>query len=336
MYTLEDHKSLRSLNSFGVDAEALHWATYEHADDLSALFDCMDTNQQWMVLSGGNNVLFTRNFDGTILHPTNQGIQIVDNNSQWATVRVQAGVEWDDLVAWAVEQGLGGIENLSLIPGYVGAAPVQNIGAYGAEAKDSIESVCCWLTDERRTIRLANEACHFGYRDSIFKHALRGKAIILSVDFKLSRQPAFHVRYGELSRTIDALGGMSLHHIREAVISIRRSKLPDPKELGNAGSFFKNPVVTRAVAEQLASRYPNMPQYPSGEGSVKLAAGWLIDQCGLKGTRHGNVGVHLHQALVLVNYGGTTGMEIIEFAHFVQQRVHELFGIAIDMEVNQI
>ena len=336
MYRIEDHKQLRSSNSFGVDAEALHWATYENSCDLFALFDQMVDGEPWMVLSGGNNVLFTHSYEGTVFHPLSCDIRIMKTNDEHALVKVDAGVEWDDFVAWAVERGLGGVENLSLIPGYVGAAPVQNIGAYGAEAKDTIESVCCWLSDDRQVVSLSRKECRFGYRDSIFKHELRHRAIILSVNFLLSRKPTFHVRYGDLSRAVDALGGMSLHNIREAVIGIRRSKLPDPKELGNAGSFFKNPVVTAEVAARLITQYPDMPQYTADEGGVKLAAGWLIEHAGLKGVRHGSVGVHVHQALVLVNYGGATGKEIVDFAHFVQHSVHEAFGIAIDMEVNQI
>ena len=251
-----------------------------------------------------------------------------------ALVRVGAGAEWDDFVGWAVGQGLGGIENLSLIPGCAGAAPVQNIGAYGVEAKDTIESVECYLPDEDRVVALSNAECRFGYRDSVFKRELRSRAVILSVLFGLSRRSEFRLRYEDVSRRVDELGGPSLKNIREAVVAIRRAKLPDPKVLGNAGSFFKNPVVSEEQAARLLARWPDMPRYGAGEGFVKLAAGWLIDRCGWKGRRMGPVGVHDRQALVLVHYGGGTGADVMRLARAVQRDVAERFGVRIDMEVN--
>ena len=249
-------------------------------------------------------------------------------------VRAEAGVEWDDLVAWAVERDLWGIENLSLIPGKVGAAPVQNIGAYGAEAKDAIESVEMFCTDTCNTLILSREHCAFGYRESVFKHALRGRVVITAVTFRLSRRPRPDLGYGDLLRETEARGGATLRNIREAVCAIRRSKLPDTAVLGNAGSFFKNPVVEAAVAERLRTDYPALPLYPAAEGRMKLAAGWLIEQAGMKGHREGCVGVHDRQALVLVNYGGATGSEVLALAHKVQEAVRAKFGVEIAAEVN--
>ena len=251
-------------------------------------------------------------------------------------LRADAGVEWDDLVEWAVERGLWGIENLSLIPGKAGAAPVQNIGAYGCEAKDVIERVHMFCTDNRSAMVIDAGHCCFGYRESIFKHELRGRVIITAVDIRLSRTPRPRLGYGDVEREVEARGGVTLRNIREAICAIRRAKLPDPKVTGNAGSFFKNPVVDECVARQLQAQWPDMPVYPAAgcAGKVKLAAGWLIDKTGLKGYKRGRVGVHERQALVLVNLGGATGGEVIDFAHTVQMRVHEKFGIEIDTEVN--
>ncbi|MDD3108308.1 MAG: UDP-N-acetylmuramate dehydrogenase, partial [Alistipes sp.] len=228
----------------------------------------------------------------------------------------------------------GGMENLSWIPGSVGAAPVQNIGAYGTEACCVITAVECYVPAEHRMMRLSAEACCFGYRDSIFKRELQGRVVITAVEFALSLKPLFHVRYGELSREVEQLGGMSLEHIRQAVIAIRKHKLPDPKQLGNTGSFFKNPVVSRAVADALTERFPDMPRYEVSNEEVKLAAGWLIDQSGWRGRREGKVGVHESQALVLVNYGGATGAEVMALAHRIQEAVATQFGVQIEMEVN--
>lgn len=241
--------------------------------------------------------------------------------------------EWDDFVGWAVGQGLGGIENLSLIPGCAGAAPVQNIGAYGVEAKDTIESVECYLPDEDRVVALSNAECRFGYRDSVFKRELRSRAVILSVLFGLSRRPEFRLRYEDVSRRVDELGGPSLKNIREAVVAIRRAKLPTRRCWAMPAAFSRIPSYRRSRPR---SCWPlaDMPRYGAGEGFVKLAAGWLIDRCGWKGRRMGPVGVHDRQALVLVHYGGGTGADVMRLARAVQRDVAEQFGVRIDMEVN--
>lgn len=328
--------NLLDRNSFHVEQRAARLIEFDRWEDLHALF----TEQRpakWLVLSGGNNILFTQDYDGVILTPVATGIELLASEGDTVRLRIEAGVEWDDLVAWAVERELWGIENLSLIPGKVGAAPVQNIGAYGSEAKDVIERVHGYDTEQCRHRTLEAAECAFGYRDSIFKRTLKGRFIITEVEIRLSRQANPRLGYGDVEREVAARGGATLRNIREAISAIRRSKLPDTAVLGNAGSFFKNPVVDRAVAERLLIDHPEMPHYPTSDPDrVKLAAGWLIDRSGLKGLREGAVGVHDRQALVLVNHGGATGGEVIAFAHRVIATVRERFGIEIEPEVNII
>ena len=325
--------SLRGRNSFGVDQRAARLVEFETAEDLRTFF-AAGIPGRWTVLAGGNNILFTEDYDGVLLTPAARQIALVSDDGDEVRLRVDAGVEWDDLVEWAVQRGLWGIENLSLIPGKAGAAPVQNIGAYGCEAKDAIRRVEMYCVETGTVLTLDAAHCGFGYRESVFKHDLKGRVIITAVEIALSHTPRPRLGYGDVEREVEARGGATLRNIREAICSIRRAKLPDPAVLGNAGSFFKNPVVGAAAAERLLAEYPDMPHYPAPEGRVKLAAGWLIDRAGMKGSRKGAVGVHERQALVLVNHGGATGGEVIAFAHEVQERVREKFGIEIDTEVN--
>ena len=324
--------NLRDRNSFHVEQHAARLVEFETAEELRAVF-AAGAPDRWMVLAGGNNILFTRDYDGLLLTPVSQRIEILDESDGEVRVRVDAGVEWDDLVEWAVERGLWGIENLSLIPGKAGAAPVQNIGAYGCEAKDAIRRVEMFCVETGKLLRLDAAHCGFGYRESVFKHALRGKVIITAVEIELSRKPAPRLGYGDVEREVARRGGATLRNIREAICAIRRSKLPDTAVQGNAGSFFKNPVVDPPTADRLRAACPDMPCYPAPDGRVKLAAGWLIDRAGLKGYRQGRVGVHDRQALVLVNLGGATGGEVIALARKVQQTVRERFGVEIDTEV---
>ena len=329
-----DHP-LRDLNSFHVEERADCIIEFDCAEELEQIFARGEAPERWYTLGGGNNILFTKRYEGTLIHPAGRKITIIDENSEQLSVEVEAAVEWDDFVAWCVERELWGAENLSLIPGTIGAAPVQNIGAYGAEAKDVISRVHYFDTQECKHLSLTNAECRFAYRDSIFKQELRGRAIITSVEFTLSKQPQPNLGYGDLARETEARGGATLKNIREAVCAIRRSKLPDTAVLGNAGSFFKNPIVESGVAEALMTRYENMPIYPTANPQMrKLAAGWLIDQAGMKGYRAGNVGVHDRQALVLVNHGGATGGEVMALARDVQSRVAEKFGVEIEAEVN--
>ena len=325
--------SLRGRNSFGVDQRAARLVEFETAEDLRTFF-AAGIPGRWTVLAGGNNILFTEDYDGVLLTPVARQIALLSDDGDEVRLRVEAGVEWDDLVEWAVERGLWGIENLSLIPGKAGAAPVQNIGAYGCEAKDAIEQVHMFCVENCKCMTLDAAHCGFGYRESVFKHDLKGRVIITAIEIRLSHTPRPKLGYGDVEREVEARGGATLRNIREAICSIRRAKLPDPAVLGNAGSFFKNPVVEAPVAERLLAEYPDMPHYAAPEGRIKLAAGWLIDRAGMKGYREGSVGVHERQALVLVNHGGATGGEVIAFARTVQAKVREKFGIEIDTEVN--
>lgn len=327
---------LRDLNTFGIDVSCRCLVEFCSVDDLRELFICGTLAQErWAVLSGGSNIIFTGDFDGTLLHPVCNDITVIEDDGESVTVRVGAGKDWDEFVGWCVERGLWGVENLSGIPGLVGASPVQNIGAYGVEAKDSIKSVEAFAVKSGKVATIAAGYCDFGYRDSVFKRSLKGEVVITSVNFKLSRHPKPAMGYGDLYDRINALGGATLENIRRAVIDIRDSKLPNPKVNGNAGSFFKNPVVPEQFALELKGAYPDMPIYPAQQtGHSKLAAGWLIDKCGWKGRRHGKVGVHERQALVLVNLGGASGNDVIELAGLVMADVKDKFSVNIEMEVN--
>jgi len=334
MIHIQPDKELKELNTFGIPARAAGYAEFRNAEDLTAVFsEPVWQGKPWYILSGGSNILLTGDYNGLILHPVGRAIEETCRDEASVTLRAEAGVDWDTFVAYCVEKGYGGIENLSDIPGYVGACPVQNIGAYGSEVKDTITEVEAYLPETREVRRFNNEDCDFGYRESIFKREWKGKAIVTAVTFRLSLNPVFNIGYGDLSRETEALGGPSLKNIRTAVMSIRAAKLPDPKVLGNSGSFFKNPVVDAQKAEALKALYPDMPTYPAPNG-VKLAAGWLIDRAGLKGYRQGHCGVHEKQALVLVNYGGATGRDILALADHVISTVEEKFGIRLGMEVN--
>lgn len=325
-----DHP-LRDLNSFHVEERADKIIEFDRKEDLDTIF--ADAPTKWYVLGGGNNILFTSRYDGVLIKPAATDIRIVEDGDEHLLVEVEAARDWDEFVAWTIERGVWGAENLSLIPGTVGASPVQNIGAYGSEAKDVIHNVNFYDVSQRVHRSFSNQECHFAYRDSIFKGELRGRAIITSVVFRLSKTPSPNLGYGDLSREVEARGGATLENIRAAVCAIRQGKLPDTAVLGNAGSFFKNPIVEKSVAERLQAKYESMPLYPAANG-CKLAAGWLIDKAGLKGYRSGRVGVHDRQALVLVNHGGATGNEVMALAKYVQQRVAEHFGVRIEPEVN--
>ncbi len=343
MTIIEPNKELLPYNTFGISARAAGFAEFRTREDLDAIFaDPAWRGRPWTVLGGGSNVLLAGDYEGLVLHPApaRAGSSAIaelpaaaarDDDS--VVVRAAAGTAWDDFVAHAVARGWGGVENLSGIPGTVGAAPVQNIGAYGVEAGDTILGVEAYLAETGEVRTFSNVECRFGYRESLFKHELKGRAIILSVTFRLSRNPVFSIDYGDLSREVEVSGGASLTNIRRAVLAIRDAKLPDPKILGNSGSFFKNPVVPAQKAEALKESYPDLPTYPAAEG-VKLAAGWLIDRAGLRGYRQGNVGMHERQALVLVNYGGATGAQVLALADRVIAAVREKFDVSLQKEVN--
>ena len=329
---------LQKHHTFGTQATAKHYFEFTETEDLEAF---LTTTTQWqnlpiLILGEGSNLLFVNDFRGLIINPNIPGIKIVheDRNNIW--LEAGAGVVWDDLVEFAVFNWWGGIENLSLIPGKVGAAAVQNIGAYGMEIQNRIESVSGFDLETLSEFSIDAKDCQYAYRDSIFKNELKERFIITSVVFKLDKFPEFILNYGDLKTETEKLGNINLRNIRKAVIAIRESKLPDPKVYGNAGSFFKNPIVELLQAEQLLAENPKMPHFPAPEGKTKLAAGWLIDQCGWKGFRRGDAGVHEKQALVLVNYGNATGKEIYDLSEEICQSVQNKFGVELEREVNVI
>lgn len=335
MIHIYNNINVASRISFRVNHQAKTVVEFETAEDIRGYF-AENNPQKWYVLGAGNNTLFTKDYDGVVLIPICREMKVMEDNSVYVDIRVEAGADWDTLVEWSVENGLWGIENLSAIPSSVGAAPVQNIGAYGAEVKDVVTAVEYFDCRTLEVKRLTNAECRFAYRDSIFKQELRGVAIILAVEMRLQRTPQPNLGYGDVMREIETMGGITLKNIRRAISNIRGRKLPDPKELGNAGSFFKNPIVEREIADRLLHEYPSMPHYdvPNEPNKVKLAAGWLIDQSGLKGYREHGVGVHEHQALVLVNYGTACGNDVKLFAEFVASVVDHKFGVQITPEVN--
>lgn len=336
MTNFSDNFALRGRNTFGLDATAPYWAEFRTAGELrDIILACRERSLPWYVLGGGSNIILTGNFPGVVIHPAADGITQPEPD----LVRAEAATVWDDLVAFTVERGLGGLENLSLIPGHAGAAPVQNIGAYGVEAKDTIETVEYFDTETLETLRIKGSECAFGYRESIFKGPLKGRAIVTAVEFRLTPDAegeyTYNIGYGDLHDRVMELGGASLENIRRAVIAIREAKLPDPAVTGNAGSFFKNPVIPAAQAEELRRQHPEMPGYPcNGGAEVKVPAAWLIDRAGWKGFRSGTVGVHPRQALVLINLGGATAQEILTLARRIICDVERKFGVTLTMEVN--
>ncbi len=325
--------SLLSRNTFGMDVKAKRFVEYDNEEELKALIPTL--SGEVLHMGGGSNLLFKGDFEGTVLHSAIKGIEVVDESAESALVRAGAGEVWDDFVAWAVERGYGGVENLSLIPGEVGASAVQNIGAYGVEAKDVIALVeAIDLSNGQKRV-FGTEECNYAYRQSIFKNALKGKYAITYVTYRLQKQPVLKLDYGNIRAVLGDNGQHTISDVRQAIIDIRNAKLPDPKVQGNAGSFFMNPVVSREKFLSIQKDYPQMPYYEV-EGGVKIPAGWMIDQCGWKGKSLGRAGVHDKQALVLVNLGGATSDEIITLCNTICKDVKEKFGIDIHPEVNLI
>lgn len=327
--------SLLPHNTFGIEATAACFVDFSSVDEIREfLADGFDGES--LVIGGGSNLLFVANFKGTVFHSSIMGIEVVGETDSHILLRVGSGVNWDKLVAYTVEHGWYGLENLSAIPGEVGASAVQNVGAYGVEAGELIVNVEA-ITMNGGEYRIFNhDDCHFAYRDSVFKNEEKGKNIIAYVTYCLSKVPQFKLSYGNLKDKVDELGGESLANVRRAVCEIREAKLPSPSRVGSAGSFFMNPVVAKDFAVALKKEYPTMPQYVVDEERVKISAGWLIEQCGWKKTPHPNVGVYEHQALVVVNRGNATGTDVLEFARAVVDSVKEKFGVTLHMEVNVI
>lgn len=336
MTFLQNH-DLSKLNSFGIQSTSEYFAAFSSTDELRLLLEHIP-KPPMMILGGGSNILITQPIAGTVLQNKISGIEILEETDSDVLVRVGAGEVWHDFVMWAVNNNFGGLENLSLIPGSVGASPMQNIGAYGVEIKDVMHNLQALQIDSGEIHTFSNAACQFGYRDSVFKRYLKGGYVIAYVTFKLSKKHQIHIEYGAirdvlLERGID---NPSIKDVSDAVIHIRQSKLPDPKVLGNAGSFFKNPVIGKALLEKLQGLNPNIPFFEVNDSQVKVPAGWLIEQAGWKGKDMGTFGVHDKQALVLVNRGGARGQEIFDLSTAILEDIYQKFEIRLEREVNVI
>ena len=333
---IEQNHNLSKLNTFGITAKAKFFVEVKNEEDLKDLFNSVEfKNNEKLFLGGGSNILFTKDFDGIVILNKLKGIEILRENNEEVLLKAMGGELWNDFVNFAVINNYWGVENLSLIPGSVGATPVQNIGAYGVEVKDIIENVEAYDINTGEKSIFNNKECEFGYRDSVFKNKLKGKYFISAVIFKLSKIPNLNISYKVLKDYLNKnkIQIKNVKDISDAVAEIRRSKLPNPKILGNAGSFFKNVYITENELENFLEKYPQMPYFKEEE-HVKIPAGWLIEKCGWKGKRVGNVGVHDKQALVLVNYGGASGEEVKNVAEQIIASVFEKFGLKLTLEVN--
>ncbi|NOQ27485.1 MAG: UDP-N-acetylmuramate dehydrogenase [Bacteroidales bacterium] len=337
MFEIKENFSLKKYNTFGIDVETKYFVEYSTVNELSNFLGAQRKHDlPLMFIGGGSNVLFTKDFEGYILHSKINGVEIIKEEDDKVYLRVGAGEDWDEFVDYCVKNAWSGVENLSLIPGNVGTCPIQNIGAYGVEVKDVITEVETIEIDTLKKTLFTNVECQFGYRDSIFKRKFKGKYIINYVTFCLSKKHIFKIDYGNLQEELKKYDQVNLQNIRQAVINIRDSKLPKPEVIGNAGSFFKNPVVHFNVIADLKKSYTDFPFYLQKNDLVKIPAGWLIEQAGWKGRNFGKVGVHEKQALVLINHGGASGQEIVNLAQEIQKSVKEKFGIDIEMEVNLV
>lgn len=330
---MERHFSLKNYNSFGIEVETEFFAAISNEAELIEVLKS-NGNKPFRVLGGGSNVLLTEDYKGLTLVMQNKGISILEETASHVLIEVQAGENWHELVLWALENDFGGIENLALIPGSVGAAPIQNIGAYGVELSSVFHRCKALDLASLSFNEFDKAACEFGYRSSVFKTHLKGKAIITRVQFKLSKKNhQTHTQYGTLQASLQGKE-MSIQNIAASVIAIRKSKLPDPAQIGNSGSFFKNPVIPVNQFKQLQENYPEIPHYPDTAEKIKIPAGWLIEKLGYKGKRFGDAGVHEKQALVLVNYGNAKGVELLNLAQQIQEQVLQNFGVQLEVEVN--
>lgn len=332
-----ENVSLKKFNSFGLNVRADNLATFKLEENAMHFFrKHKGEGQNFLVIGRGTNILFTSDFHGTIIHPEMDGITLEGKKGNDIIVSAGAGVVWDRLVESTVNNGLGGLENLSLIPGLVGATAIQNIGAYGVEIKNAIEKVRAISLSDGSVREFTNNECSFGYRDSIFKGELKRQYLITKVYFRLSTHPKLCLEYGSLKEEVNKLGSTSLGNVRKIVIATRQSKLPDPDMIGNAGSFFKNPVMNETAVNVLKAKYPKLPVFMDHSGGMKIAAGWLIEQCGWKGKKIGDAGVHDKQALVIVNHGNATGKELFDLSEQIKKSVVEKFGICLEREVEVI
>ncbi len=339
MIRIEENKNLRSFNTFGLDVNCRYFAEISSISELKELMATpVFTSNKRLILGGGSNVLFTKDYDGLIIHNAIKGISVISETNDFVVVKAGAGEVWHEFVLYCIAHNYGGLENLSLIPGCVGASPMQNIGAYGVEIKDVFESLTAidLATGESRTF--SKDECKFGYRESVFKREFKDRFIIVDVSFKLTKTHKLSTHYGAINEELTKMGVTQpgIKDVSNAVIAIRQSKLPDPKAMGNAGSFFKNPEVSKSKYEALKSNFENIVAYPLENGNYKLAAGWLIEQCGLKGLEMNGAGVHAKQALVLVNKNNATGNALFDLSTHVLNTVNEKFGVTLEREVNII
>ncbi|WP_278036093.1 UDP-N-acetylmuramate dehydrogenase [Flavobacterium nitratireducens] len=335
---IQHNFSLKNYNTFGIEAKAKQFVAVQSLAELKSILEQHKAEKKF-ILGGGSNMLLTQDINALVIHIDLKGKKVINEDDDYVWIESQAGENWHEFVLWNIEQNYGGLENMSLIPGNVGTTPVQNIGAYGAEIKDTFVSCQAINIDTQEIKSFTNAECKFGYRESIFKNEVKGQYIITSVVFKLTkRNHKINTSYGDILGELakNNISNPGLKDVSNAVIAIRQSKLPDPKELGNSGSFFKNPIVLKSDFEKIHQKFPEMKFYEVSATEVKVPAGWLIEQAGLKGKRFGDAGIHKNQALVLVNYGTATGQDILEVSRIVQRTVFETFGIQIEAEVNII
>lgn len=335
---IQDNIPLKPYNTFGIDVTAKHFISITSVEALQAVL-ALKNHCNKLILGGGSNLLLTQNFNGLVIHINLKGIHLLEEDEQYAYIKAYAGENWHEFVQWCIGNNYGGIENLSLIPGNVGTAPIQNIGAYGVELKDVFHSCEAINMKTLKTTSFTNSDCKFGYRNSIFKNEVKGQNIITNVTFKLSKQNhQLNIHYGTIASQLETMQVKtpSIQDVSKAVIAIRESKLPNPKILGNSGSFFKNPVILKTQYQQLLNYFEDMPSYPVSNTEVKIPAGWLIEKAGFKGKRYGACGVHKNQALVLVNYNNAKGSDVLKLSQLIQDTIKRLFNISIEAEVNII
>ena len=335
---IQTNFSLKNYNTFGIEAKAKQFVSVQSVTDLKTILNQYKAKKKF-ILGGGSNMLLTQDIDALVIHVDLKGKKIIKEDNDFAWVESQAGENWHEFVIWTIDQNLGGLENMSLIPGNVGTTPVQNIGAYGTEIKDTFDTCEAISIESQEMKTFTNSACHFGYRESVFKNEVKDQYIITSVVFKLTkRNHKINTSYGDITAELakNNITNPTLKDVSNAVITIRQSKLPDPKELGNSGSFFKNPILLKSDFEKIHQQFPEMKYYEISATEVKVPAGWLIEQAGFKGKRFGDAGIHKNQALVLVNYGNATGQEILDVSKNIQETIFKTFGIHIEAEVNVI
>ncbi len=333
---IQENISLKPFNTFGIEASTRYFGRFSSVEELNQILTS-NKDKELLILGGGSNILLTKNFDGLTLINEIKGFEVTKNDGDSVIVKAGAGEIWHEFVLKCIENNFSGVENLSLIPGSVGASPMQNIGAYGVEIKDVFESVEAYHIPTGELHTFSKEDCEFGYRESVFKRKYKGQYVIISVSYKLSLSaPKVNTSYGAIESELKEMNisTPSIKDVSQAVINIRSSKLPNPKEIGNAGSFFKNPVISKELFDKLIVEFPTIPNYPAENDGKKIAAGWLIEQCGWKGKTLGHYGVHKLQALVLVNYKGATGTEIYDLSSSIIKDVEDKFGITLEREVN--